>query len=224
MTTPLAWSYTSLSDFINCPRQFYEKRVIKSVKEDESEQMLYGNYVHKAFELRQQNGTPLPSDLAQHEAFMQVLARHEGQHFTEKKVALSRSVTPCSFFAKDVWWRGVIDYHKISNYVVSITDYKTGKVHRDFKQLKLFALWVFAEYPQVTVVNTQYYWTQTRTCTGEQYTRDQVRALWREFVPHLAQYKEAFQTDTWQPRPSGLCNGWCPVTACEFWKPKREKR
>ena len=37
------------------------------------------------------------------------------------------------------------------------------------------------------------------------------------------QYAQAFKTDTWQPRPSGLCNGWCPVKTCEFWQPKRNK-
>jgi hypothetical protein len=40
-------------------------------------------------------------------------------------------------------------------------------------------------------------------------------------VPDLKQYATAFKTDVWQPRQSGLCNGWCPVTECEFWKPKR---
>jgi hypothetical protein len=46
-------------------------------------------------------------------------------------------------------------------------------------------------------------------------------ALWSKFVPDLRQYMEAFKTETWQARPSGLCNGWCPVTECEHWKPKK---
>lgn len=221
---PQAWSYTSLSDFINCPRQFYEKRVAKSVKEEESEQMRYGTYVHKAFEDRQAEGKPLPPDLRSHEPLMKQMAAHDGTAYTEKKVALNRLLQPCGFFAKDVWWRGVIDHHTVYDHAAHITDYKTGKVQRDFKQLKLFALWLFAEYPRITSVSARYYWTQTMTFTGDQYTREQIPALWREFVPHLTQFKDAFKTDTWQPRPSGLCNGWCPVTQCEFWKPKREKR
>lgn len=221
---PLAWSYTALSDFINCPKQYYEKRVAKSVTEPESPEMAYGTYVHKQFELRQDPGRqPLPPDLAQHEEFMQRLERLKGSSYTEKKIALNRAAQPCTFFDKQVWWRGVIDHHVVHEKVVTITDYKTGKVKQDFKQLKLFALWVFAQYPTVTVVNVQFYWTQTRSTTGAQYSRDQIRELWSDFIPHLKQYKQAFRTDTWQPRPSGLCNGWCPVTTCQFWKPKKAR-
>lgn len=220
---PFAWSYSSLSDFINCPRQFYEKRVVKSIKEEESEQMRYGNYVHKAFELRIKNKTPLPPDLAPHEGMMQKFEQRVGTIHTEKKIALNRQLQPCGFFDADVWWRGIIDLHVVHDRVVTVTDHKTGKVHRDFKQLKLFALWLFAKYPTVNVVNVEYYWTQTQSFTGNQYSRDQMREMWSEFVPHLKQYKEAFRTDTWQERPSGLCNGWCPVTSCQFWKPKRAR-
>ncbi len=221
---PKPWSYTSLSDFINCPKQFFEKRVAQSVKEEESEQMRYGTYVHTAFEHRIRDQKPLPPDLKEHEAFLLRLERKSGRAFTEKKVAFNKQVQPCSFFASDVWWRGVLDHHVVHDHVATITDYKTGKVVRDFKQLKMFALWIFTQYPAITVINVQFYWTQTQTTTGDQYSREQIPKLWEEFIPHLKQYREAFRTDVWQPRPSGLCNGWCPVTSCQFWKPKKEKR
>jgi hypothetical protein len=222
---PKAWSYTALSDFINCPKQYYEKRVAKSVVEEESEQMRYGNYVHKRFELRQTpEKTPLPSDLAVHEPFMQILDRYQGTTHTELKIALDTTLQPCSFFDKNTWWRGIIDHHCVFPSAVTVTDYKTGKPHRDFKQLKLFAIWLFAKYPQIESVDTRYYWTTTQSLTTERFLRQQTPLMWKEFLPHLQQYKEAYRTDTWQPRPSGLCNGWCPVTACQFWKPKRDKR
>ena len=49
-----------------------------------------------------------------------------------------------------------------------------------------------------------------------------IKGIWKKFIPDLRQYAEAFKTDTWQPRQSGLCNGWCPVKECEFWKQKRK--
>ena len=73
-------------------------------------------------------------------------------------------------------------------------------------------------------MRAEYYWTQTKTTNGMTITRDQIPAIWREFLPALKQYAEAYATDTWQPRQSGLCNGWCPVTDCEFWRPKRARR
>jgi PD-(D/E)XK nuclease superfamily len=226
MTRPLPWSYTALDDFKNCPRQYYEKRVIKSVKEDRSEQQVWGERVHKHFEERQANRVPLPSELAEHEAFMQKLEDKPGQHFTELKFGFDRKAKPCHFFATDVWCRGVIDYVKTDldaeRPIATVIDYKTGKPHSKFEQLYLFALYTFAMWP-VDMVNVQFYWTKTGTVTKKIIGREEVPDLWKLFIPDLKQYAEAFKTDVWQPRPSGLCHGWCPVTTCEFWKPKRAR-
>jgi hypothetical protein len=220
---PLPWSYTALEDFVNCPRSYYEKRVTKSVKEPESEQMIWGTRVHKHFEDRQKDGTPLPPELEEHEAFMERLEAMPGEHVTERKIALDKAGKPCGFFDENVWFRGVIDYTKRHNDLAQIIDYKTGKQHSKFQQLKLFALHTFAEFPDVRIVEVKFYWTKTQTLTGERYARDQIPQLWSTFVPNLKQYAQAFKEDIWQPRPSGLCNGWCPVKDCEFWKPKRSK-
>jgi hypothetical protein len=531
---PMPWSHTALDDFINCPRQYYEKRIAKSVKEEKSEQMIWGEWVHKQFEDRQAKGTPLPVELTPHEEYMKRLEDMPGKAYTERKVALNVKAEPCQFFDKDVWCRGIIDYTKVAGNKALIVDYKglpvdtlistptgfvrmgdlcvgdlvhasdglaypvlvksqpltrpcfeitfddktkvvcdnvhlwslvdgtvvpvteltkaskipvahpvsmsvqqlpidpyvlglwladgkhtsaeiskpdeqiwsevsrrgyqigvntgktscvtrtvkgirahltnmglfrnkhiplvylqgsiqqrvdllrglmdgdgsvnplrkqvvfqntnkqlsddvkllveslgcrvnqatvtytgfgctgtayplswrprwfnpfllqrkaarvgvwgdgqswyrrviavtpvsdmttqcigvgspdntylctssrivthnTGKMHSKFKQLKLFALNTFAMFPDVFYVDVRYYWTQHQQATGEQYTRAMIPQLWSAFTPDLRQYVEAFKTDTWQPRPSGLCAGWCPVTECEFWKPKRNK-
>jgi len=217
---PKPWSYSALEDFVNCPRAYHAKKVIKSVVEVESAEMGYGNYVHKHFENRQRQNTPLPADLAHFEPLMQRLAALPGISAAEEKVALNRRGVPCGFFAKDVWWRGILDFHVRSPTEALIVDYKTGKSHRKFGQLKLFALYLFAKHEELQTVRAHYYWTKTQTMTGATYTRDMSSALWMEFVPDLKQFVEAFQSDIWQPRPSGLCRGWCPVKDCEFWTPK----
>ena len=222
--TPKPWSYTALEDFVNCPRAFAEKRVFKSVIEPKSEQMLWGEHVHKVFEDRQADGVVLPVDLEHHEPFMQKLQDMPGILGVEQRIALNTAGQPCEFFGENVWYRGVIDYRKIDNRRAYILDHKTGKQHSKFGQLQLFALHTFAEYPEVQAIKAEYYWTQTESTTGEVYTRDMMPKLWGKFIPDLKQYRQAFIEDTWQPRQSGLCNGWCPVTGCEFWKPRRMKR
>lgn len=223
MPKPLPWSHTALDDFVNCPRAYHAKRVAKTVKEEPSEAMLWGNEVHKHFEDRQQYGKPLPDELAIHEGYMSKLEQLPGEGFTERKIAMNRKGQPCGFFDKDVWFRGVIDYTKVKTDAALVVDYKTGKQHSKFGQLKLFALHTFAEYPSIVRVEVKFYWTQTQATTGEVYTRDMIPQLWSEFTPNLRQYAQAFKEDVWQPRQSGLCNGWCPVTDCEFWKPKRKR-
>jgi hypothetical protein len=222
---PRAWSHSSLDAFVTCPRQFHEVKVLKSVVEEESEQQRYGLYVHKAFEERQVYAEVqgLTEDLFEHEPFMRELSHQPGEHFTERKVGLNRKMEPSDFLAPDVWWRGIIDFSAIAYQFAAVVDYKTGKPHAKFRQLAENALWIFAAYPKVNEVNARYYWTKTRTTTGETYNRSQISALWAEIVPDLKLWVEAFKTDTWKPKPSGLCHGWCPVKDCEFWKPKRVK-
>jgi hypothetical protein len=221
--TPKPWSHSALDDFKNCPRAYYEKKVAKSVVETKGEATIWGEQVHKHFEEFLTDGVALPPELACHEPFLLRLLGLEGMRFVEEKIALNTAVKPCAFFGDDVWFRGVIDFGVVNGEFARLIDHKTGKHHTKFNQLKLFALWTFAAYPTVNQVRCEYYWTQTMTLGGETYTRDQISKLWATFIPDLKQYAEAFKTDTWQPRQSGLCRGWCPVTDCEFWSPRRQR-
>lgn len=219
---PLPWGPTALADFVSCPRSYYEKRVAKSVPpQPETPEQLWGLRVHKAFEERQRDGTPLDADLAEHEPFMLELANQYGDHYTEQKVALNKIAKPCEFFAPDVWWRGVIDWACIAHQFAVVYDYKTGKPHNKFDQLVQYVIYILQAYPSVQEVAVGYYWTKTKGKSTKHYYRSQLPELWQMFVPDLKQYVEAFKTDIWQPRQSGLCRGWCPIEACEFWRPKR---
>lgn len=234
---PLPWSPSALDQFVSCPRQYHAQRILRTVTQEETEQQRWGIYVHKAFEDRQgaiaewsttRHGIipemkPLPSDLMAHEPHMQKLWDKPGTHFTELRAGFDKKAQPCGFKDLNVWCRLVIDYVKVDeeNGRACVVDYKTGKQHSKFEQLYLYCLWVFAMFPGVNLVNAQFYWTQTKTTTKKVIGRDEIPALWSKFIPNLKQYAEAFKTDTWQPRQSGLCAGWCPVKECEFWRPKR---
>ena len=98
---------------------------------------------------------------------------------------------------------------------------ETGKRKPNSKQLKLFALLVFIHHPEIDTVKILFMWIKTGESDHETYTRDHEAELWQEFVGDLARYNAAFKQDMWIPRKSGLCRGWCPVTGCEFWEPKK---
>lgn len=221
--TPLPWSFSSLEDFTNCPRSYHAKRVIKTVKEVQGDEAKWGEIVHKVFEDRQSSSTPLPPELVEHEPFMQRLEDRPGILFTEQKIALDKKLKPCAFFAQDVWFRGIVDFKKINDGTAYLCDYKTGKPHEKWKQLALFAIHTFILHP-VELVHAQFYWTKTQTVTKKVWARAEVPALWKLVLPDLQQYALAFREDIWQPRQSGLCHGWCPVTECEYWRPKRARQ
>jgi len=53
------WSFSGLKDFVNCPKQYHEVKVLQNFTKKVTEQMLYGTEVHKALEDYVRDGTPL---------------------------------------------------------------------------------------------------------------------------------------------------------------------
>jgi hypothetical protein len=53
------WSFSSLKDFVNCPKQYQEIKVLKRFTKFPTEQMRYGTEVHKACEDYVGEGVPL---------------------------------------------------------------------------------------------------------------------------------------------------------------------
>jgi hypothetical protein len=223
---PLPWSPSALDTFRNCPEQYHHRYVLKDLPpEEKSAEQIYGESVHEAFADRQRpKRTRLPSNLYEaHEPFMRILDVQPGRLFVEHKVALAKDLAPCDWDDEAVWCRMIIDYLRVdarSRYAW-IVDYKTGRPHRKFNQLVIYALWTFQEFGYVDSIEVTFYWTKSGLTTNKTWSRDQVPELWNELVGDLRQYKEAYRSDTWQMRPSGLCNGWCPVIGCKYWRPKR---
>ena len=220
---PQAWSHTALDTFENCPKQFYETKVAKRWPTETTQAMTWGRDVHKAFENRLLYSTPLPADLSMHEGFLASFQAQPGELAGEERIALNTRLQPCGYFDKDVWYRGQVDARKRGATTSHILDHKTGKVKNDFTQLKGFAMHEFLTQPQIQEVRVEFYWTQIRGASGETYTRAQLPDLLRHFAPKLHRFADAFRTNTFPPKQSGLCNGWCPVTTCEFWRPKRAR-
>jgi len=220
---PQPWSHTALESFENCPRQYYETKVAKRYPQGTTKEMQWGRDVHTAFENYLLHGTPLPTDLETHRIFLEHYRSLPGEIAGEERIALNNQLKGCAYFAKDVWYRGQVDARKRDGSFSYILDHKTGRVKNDYTQLKGFAMHEFLTQPQVQTVRVEFYWTQIKGSNGESYTRAQLPELIDHFVPKLSRYADAFLTDTWVPKQSGLCNGWCPVTTCEFWRPKRSR-
>lgn len=97
-----------------------------------------------------------------------------------------------------------------------LVTHNTGKRKPDSKQLKIFALLIFAHYPEVERVNTAFVWLQTGKVDTERFHRKDIPVLWQDILPEVRRFELAHKNQTWTPKPSGLCRGWCPVTTCSF--------
>jgi len=219
MNKPIAWSFSSLNDFQNCPRAYQLKRVTKEVKTVESEAMRYGTECHLFLENRAVRKTALPEHLMWMEGMMDTLERSGGELIAEQKMAVTKGLAPSSWFAEDTWCRGVVDGGVRYRDKSVLYDYKTGKRKFDTDQLMLFAGFEFAHRPEVDVVKTGYVWLKDKKIDSETYTRKDVPMIWGHFMPKVERLEQAYAKDEWPAKTSGLC-GWCSATRaqCKFAK------
>ena len=232
MAKPKPWSHSALECHANCAKQYHHKYVLKDLPpEEKSAEQDWGIFVHKQFEYYlTRPGFELPVDLKIHQPFLDKLCA-EGEAdgcklLAERKVALSiNPFAACEYFAPNVWWRGVIDAQAINTREarVRIADFKTGKKKDDWCQLAENAIWTFVQYPDVQLVNAQYYWVTDQTVTKKVWGRSEIDSLVEMFAPKLSAYVQSFRSETFTPRQSGLC-GWCPVKSCVFWRDRKEGR
>lgn len=223
---PRAWSHTQLANFENCPRQYHAVTIEKRYPFVDTPQTIWGREVHKHFENFLLHGSPLPADLETHRDFLQRFKEQPGDLAGEERIALDTQLEECTYFSRtqQVWYRGQVDARKRDRAAGKshILDHKTGKVKNDFTQLKGFAMWEFLTQPDIHECKVEFYWTQIKGASGEVYYREQLPEIIAFFAAKLHRWADAHLSETFPPRQSGLCNGWCPVTDCEFWRERRK--
>lgn len=213
-----AWSHSSLDAFETCPRRFRLTKIDKVVTEPQTEATLHGNEVHKALERHLKNEQGLPPKYQKYLPIVSRCSQVPGKKLIEWKFALTSSYKPTTYFAKDVWCRGVIDYGVVNQNTAVALDWKTGKPKSDCEQLKLFAGAIFAAHPQVTTVKTGFVWLAHDKVDREDFKREDIPEIWGTFLPKVKRLETAVAKNDFPPRPSGLCAKWCPVprSMCEF--------
>jgi hypothetical protein len=211
-----AWSYSALTAFETCPRQYHLVRVLKIVSDPPNKAATHGNEVHKAFEIAVRDQVPLPEKYSKWQNLAQKLMTAPGKRHAEMKIALNANLQPTGYFAKDVWLRCVLDYMVEKDANAVVLDYKTGKRKPDSTQLELFAAVTFKIKPYLQTVKTGFLWLPDEKMDKEVYHPEDMARVWGDFAARVARMQHAFTTDTWTPKPSGLCRQWCPCTSCEF--------
>jgi len=220
-TKPLAHSYSSVKDWEGCPRRYHEVRILKNFKSQDTQATLYGTAVHKAFEDYIKDGSPLPEQFAQFQPFVEPLAAVDGKIYCEEKMAIRTDFSPCGFFDKDVWFRGIPDYLAISTSgkTARVADYKTGKSSRyaDTAQLELMAAMVMLHHPTVEKVKGALLFVVVGDIIKAEYTRSQLPEILSKWAGRAGAIEKAVDVGVWNPRSSALCK-FCPVTSdtCEY--------
>lgn len=217
MSKKFAWSFSRLTKFETCPRQYYELMVAKNFIEAENEHTKYGKEVHKALEHRVDKSKRLPMHLTYLEPIADKLAKAKGEKLVEQKLAINDKFEPTDFFAPDVTVRSIIDLAIVNPPMAVLVDYKTGKkLSDDFTQLKLAAAMFMLHDERVNTCKLMYYWTKHKKPTTQGFTRDQMPAIWSELLPRAKRLEGAYEKERWPATPNGLCKRFCIVKTCPY--------
>jgi len=217
-----AWSYSSITLFEQCPKKYYHLRIAKDIKEPESEAMNYGKDLHLAAEEYIRDGKPLPEKYAYIKDLLDKLNLIKGEKLCENKLAVKLTtdnrLTPCDFFDKDVWYRGIADLIILDreNQEARIIDYKTGKSakYADTKQLKLLAACVFTHYPEIKIIKAGLLFVVSKEFIKEEYDTHHKLAYFEQFKPLVNQLDACIENGVWNPKRNFTCSKWCPVKSC----------
>ena len=92
----IQWSFSSLKDFVNCPKQYYHTKIAKDFVKKATEQMLYGTAVHKALEDYVRDNTPLAKNYERFKSQLDALLLIPGTRYCEHEMALTAErITDC---------------------------------------------------------------------------------------------------------------------------------
>lgn len=213
----VVWSHSSLKDYEGCPRRYYEVKVLKNYKFQETEATRYGLQLHEAAEHYVRDDKPLPQQFSFMQDALDSLKRRPGRKLCEHKMALTVDLRPCEWTSPDVWVRGIADLVIMDdeNLTAWVVDYKTGNnKYPDREQLKLMALMIFAHFPHIRKVNAALLFVVKNDLVKYSMTVDEADQAWWEYRERVARIEQALDVNVWNPRPSPLCP-WCPVTTCE---------
>ena len=218
MSKAAPWSFSRIKAFEQCPKQFYHEKVLKQYPFIQTDAMIYGNQFHKACEDYIGKGEPLPERFMYIKDALDKLNQREGVKICEQRLGVTANLEPCTFGARNVWFRGIVDLAILDedSGIGWIIDYKTGKSakYADKGQLELMALAIFAHYPKITSIRAGLLFVVANKLVKETYEVADRANLWEKWASNYATMEKAFEADVWNPRPSGLCKRHCPVTEC----------
>lgn len=215
-----AWSYSRLKNYETCPKRHYNIDIAKKFREEESDELAYGNLLHKVLADAISGKAPLPEAHKKMQRWVDMITQPGkpqpagAQILVEQQLAITQDFSKTSWFGEDAWFRGIADVAKIVGPVAVAIDWKTGKIIEDGIQLALIAQCIFAHHPQVQKVRTEFVWLKYDAQTRADFTRHDMVSVWAGLLPRVKTLESAYKAQEFPAKPSFLCKRWCPVSSC----------
>jgi PD-(D/E)XK nuclease superfamily len=214
-------SPSSIGTFNTCPRQYQAKYITKEVVFMPTDATRYGVRMHEALEHGVKSAVALPEEFAHLAVVVEAMRKFPGQRYSETKYAVGPSGEYLQYGDKSVMARCIIDFVAVEHDTAFIVDYKSnGKAKADDLQLRINAVCIFAAFPRVKRIKSAFLYTKLGILQEFHHAREDFNDLLAQISHNIQGIETAESTNKFKPTPSGLCRGWCDVTACSFNKGK----
>lgn len=198
-----ALSHSSIKVYEDCPYKYRLTR-IDGLKEPTGDAAQRGKDIHTTFENAIDLQQKLDGAFEYWNDYIAELITKGAK--SEVQFAITKDWVRTDFLAANAWLRGIYDVLWVDGNHAHVLDWKTGK-ERDYgDQLKLYAVIILAEYPQVEKVTTEIcYIDLNKKVNVASYARKDFTDL-KEWLSNRAIRIE--KDDIYAPKPSNSCR-WC---------------
>lgn len=212
------YSISKIQVYNSCPRSFKFKYIDK-LPEADKDCFKKGRAIHKVLETY-----PTVSKDSVVEKFLNSSVGKKYSEYVkeskkcmkETKIALTENFGKTSFFAKDAWFRGIVDLMFVKDNTLYLCDYKTGKAKdlkdQDFSQLIYYALYFFTTYKYIQKVKLSFIYVEHNTENVLELSRESCET----FIQQLKQNIKAIEDDSeFVSKKSWKCNYCSFKSQCE---------
>lgn len=211
----VAWSYSALSMFENCPRKYWAVKVKKLVN-DANQYNMAGDDDHKSFDEYLRKGFALPQTLNGMRPMLDKVRDAPGELHSEKQLCLDMNFQPCGYRDwNKAWVRGAGDVIKVDGETIRYFDWKRGKFRPNDDQIELTSLLLFQHFPQVQRVVGGLVFYREGKLHPHVVKREDAPLLWNGWLARVKELENAIKLDIFFAQQNPLC-GWCPYGACQY--------
>jgi hypothetical protein len=212
---PVAWSYSAITMFENCPRKFYEVRIAKNFS-DANQWNAAGDTDHQDIANYLQKGIYLPSAIQGLQPLLDKLKFAGGTLHTEKQLALDQNFQPCGTRDwNNCWVRGAGDLLIDQGDTIRYFDWKRGKYRPSDEQIELTSLLAFQYFPNAQRVVGGLVFYNANKVHPHAVNKADAPLFWNGWISRAKALETAVRTGFFPTNQNPLC-GWCPVRTCQF--------
>lgn len=210
------WSFSRLSNFEKCPHMVYLASVekLKGPDRDETHPAERGTRIHGICE-KYVDGTSddTVKEMGHFMEDFELLRENfnEGKVEVEGDWGFDINWEQTGWWDDDCWARIKLDaFFKINDTTARLIDYKTGKKHgnevRHTQQAQLYMVSAFMRYPDLTMIETDFWYLDQAQTLKKLYTRDKLALYLKKFTERALRLTT---TTEFKPAPSRSNCRWC---------------